>query len=187
MGKKQHSKDRAFLTSTGAPSPAKLAPGSSLCTSSISAAALSSHGEGASAPGACPRHALLPGAPLRPSPARSAEWREEWGGFKGNRAKGVPFQRLPFHCCAITFQRFEDPVATEDGTVYDVTSIVPYVMKYKKHPVTGEPLSLKELIKLNYHKNAGEEGTPGGDVGTPGACVGGAAAATLQRAWRQQW
>lgn len=29
------------------------------------------------------------------------------------------------------------------GTVFDVTNIVPYLMKYKKHPVTGEPLALK--------------------------------------------
>jgi hypothetical protein len=56
------------------------------------------------------------------------------GGHKGNRA-AAPFKRLPFHCCAITFVPFEDPVCTDDGTVYDITSIVPYIMKYKRHPV----------------------------------------------------
>ena len=38
----------------------------------------------------------------------TTEWKEEWGGFK---AKGkTPFKRLPFNCCAISFQPFEDAV-----------------------------------------------------------------------------
>ncbi len=36
-----------------------------------------------------------------------------------------------------------------------MTNIVPYVMKYKRHPVSGQPLALKDLIKLNFHKNGG--------------------------------
>ncbi len=47
---------------------------------------------------------------------RCAEWKHEWGGYKGDKGR-VPFKRLPFHCCAITFTPFEDPVATDDGTV----------------------------------------------------------------------
>lgn len=84
----------------------------------------------------------------------SKEHKEEWGGYK-DRSKGVPFQRLPFNCCAITFTPFEDPVCTEDGTVYDIVNVVPYVKKYGKHPVSGQPLALGDLIKLNFHKNAG--------------------------------
>jgi hypothetical protein len=38
--------------------------------------------------------------------------------------------------------------------VYDITNIVPYIMKYKKHPVSGEPLSLKDVVQLHFHKNA---------------------------------
>jgi len=40
-----------------------------------------------------------------------AEWKQEWGGYK--QKQQVPFKRLPFHCCAITFTPFEDPVCTE--------------------------------------------------------------------------
>ena len=29
-----------------------------------------------------------------------------------------------------------------------------YIKKYKKNPITGQPLSLSELVKLNYSKNA---------------------------------
>ena len=42
---------------------------------------------------------------------------------------------------------------TADGTVYDITNIVPYVQKLKRHPVSGEPLQLKDVIKLIFHKN----------------------------------
>jgi hypothetical protein len=47
-------------------------------------------------------------------------------------------------------------VCTDDGTVYDVTNVVPYVMKYKKHPVTGQPLALRDLVRLSWHKNTGD-------------------------------
>lgn len=30
-------------------------------------------------------------------------------------------------------------------------------MKFKKHPVTGEPLALKDVVKLNFHKNSDGE------------------------------
>lgn len=41
--------------------------------------------------------------------------------------------------------------------MYDIVNIVPYVMKYKRHPVSGQPLQLKDLIKLNFYKNADGE------------------------------
>lgn len=46
---------------------------------------------------------------------------------------------------------------TADGTVYDITNIVPYVQKFKKHPVSGEPLQLRDIIQLHFHKNADNE------------------------------
>ena len=36
------------------------------------------------------------------------EWKYEWGGHK---AQGhLPYKRLPFNCCAISFLPFEDAV-----------------------------------------------------------------------------
>jgi len=67
----------------------------------------------------------------------------------------VPFRKLPFHCCAITFTAFDDPVCTEDGHCFDIVNIVPYVQKHGKHPVTGQPLKLADLIRLNFHKVSG--------------------------------
>jgi peptidyl-prolyl cis-trans isomerase-like protein 2 len=36
-------------------------------------------------------------------------------------------------------------------------SIIPYVKKYKKNPVTGEDLKMNELTKLNFSKNENGE------------------------------
>lgn len=83
------------------------------------------------------------------------EWKEEWGGHKDK--KHLPYQRLPFNCCAITFTPFEDPVCTADGIVYDVTNIVPYIQKYHSHPVSGEPLEITDLVALQMHKNSDGE------------------------------
>lgn len=96
MGKKQHSKDRMFITKT--------------------------------------------------------EWATEWGGAKSKELR-TPFKRLPFYCCALTFTPFEDPVCTEDGSVFDIMNIIPYIRKYGKHPVTGVPLKPENLIPLTFHKN----------------------------------
>ena len=60
---------------------------------------------------------------------------------------------------AASHQRSPAPLqaCTADGTVYDVVNIVTYVQKFKRHPVNGEPLSLKDIITLQYHKNADGE------------------------------
>lgn len=46
------------------------------------------------------------------------------------------------------------PVCTADGTTYDLLNIVPYLRKFNRDPVTGKPLASKDLIKLNFFKNA---------------------------------
>lgn len=50
-------------------------------------------------------------------------------------------------------QPFIDPVAGPDGSLFDLTSIVPFLRKHGKHPVTGEPLSAKDLVHLHFHRN----------------------------------
>jgi peptidyl-prolyl cis-trans isomerase-like protein 2 len=97
MGKKQHSKDRMFITKT--------------------------------------------------------EWATEWGGAKSKENR-TPFKSLPYYCCALTFLPFEDPVCTIDGSVFEITTIVPYIRKFGKHPVTGAPLKGEDLIPLIFHKNS---------------------------------
>lgn len=48
-------------------------------------------------------------------------------------------------------------MCTSDGIVYDIEHIVPYIRKFHRHPVSGQPLELKDLVKLNFHKNADGE------------------------------
>ncbi|KAJ7382116.1 RING-type E3 ubiquitin-protein ligase ppil2 [Desmophyllum pertusum] len=82
------------------------------------------------------------------------EWREEWGGKKADVPEKASFRRLPFYCCSLSMQPFEHPLCTKDGVIFDLLNIVPYLKKFGKSPVTGEPLQVKELVKLNFHKNA---------------------------------
>lgn len=88
----------------------------------------------------------------------ASEWREEGGGHKG-RLQGAraDFRRLPYNCCAITFKPVEDAVVTDDGTVMDITNAVPYIQKFHSHPTTGEPLELKQLTRVNFHRNSDGE------------------------------
>lgn len=96
MGKKQHSKDRLFITQT--------------------------------------EHKYL------------------YGGKKEQIRRA--YKRLPFDCCSITLSPFKNPVCTRAGHVFDLESIVPYLQERKVNPVDGTPLTMKDLIKLNYSKNA---------------------------------
>lgn len=83
------------------------------------------------------------------------EWRTEWGGKESGSDVGAKaaFRRLPFYCCSLSLQPFANPYCTKEGVVFDLLNIVPFIKKYKKDPVTGEPLEIKNLIKLNFHKN----------------------------------
>ena len=36
-------------------------------------------------------------------------------------------------------------------------NIVNYVQKFHRHPVTGQPLALKDIVTLTFHKNADGE------------------------------
>jgi len=42
---------------------------------------------------------------------------------------------------------------TVDGTTYEITNILPYIRKFHKHPVSGEPLGVKDIVPLRFHKN----------------------------------
>jgi len=81
------------------------------------------------------------------------EWKRDWGGAKTN--KHIPYKVLPFDCCAISLRPFEGaPMCTADGIVFDLLNIVPYLKKFRRHPVTGKPLAALDLIKLHFQKNS---------------------------------
>jgi len=83
-----------------------------------------------------------------------------FGGYKGDRKidpEEVDYKRLPFDHCALSLQPFENPYCDEDGNVFDLVHIVPFIKKYKANPCTGKPLEAKGLLKLKFFKNAAGE------------------------------
>ncbi len=88
----------------------------------------------------------------------ATEWSTLYGGKKANKNLNDPdlkdFRRLPFDHCALSLQPYENPYCDEDGNIFDLVHIVPYLKKFKMNPVTGKPLSATGLTKLNVHKNS---------------------------------
>lgn len=70
-----------------------------------------------------------------------------------SKVAGASFKRLPFNFCAVSLQPFAHPVCTADGTIFDLTNILPWLKKHGTNPVTGLPMKSSELIKLNFAKN----------------------------------
>ncbi|KAI9841486.1 MAG: Peptidyl-prolyl cis-trans isomerase cyp8 [Thelocarpon superellum] len=77
-------------------------------------------------------------------------------GVNKVKAVGASFKRLPFNFCAVSLQPFSHPVCTPDGTIFDLTNILPWLKKRGTNPVTGAPLKASDLIQLHFAKN--EEG-----------------------------
>ncbi|XP_077995435.1 RING-type E3 ubiquitin-protein ligase PPIL2-like [Glandiceps talaboti] len=85
-----------------------------------------------------------------------SEWTTQYGGKQAGSDIGekAAFRRLPFDHCSLSLQPFEHPYCTADGTLFDLTNIIPYLKQYGTSPITGEPMEPKALIKLNFFKNA---------------------------------
>lgn len=77
-------------------------------------------------------------------------------GLRAQRSGGLhaSFKRLPFNFCAASLQPFKNPVCTSDGTIFDVEIISAWLEKHGTNPVDGKPLAAKDLIKLNFSRNA---------------------------------
>ncbi|KAK5654126.1 hypothetical protein OQA88_7557 [Cercophora sp. LCS_1] len=88
--------------------------------------------------------------------AHSASVGYNAGSRAANRAgaAGASFKRLPFNFCAASLQPFKNPVCTASGTIFDVEVISAWLAKHGTNPINGEPLSAKDLIKLNFARNA---------------------------------
>ena len=73
----------------------------------------------------------------------------------------VDYKRLPFDHCALSLQPFENPYCDDQGNVFDLVHIVPFIKRYKMNPCTGKPLNAKDLVKLKFFK------TPTGEYHCP--------------------
>lgn len=87
------------------------------------------------------------------------EWSQFYGGKKTELAENehIKFKRLPFDHCCLTMVPFEHPYADRHGNVYELQAILDFLKQFKINPVTGEPMDVKSLIKLNMYKNSEDE------------------------------
>ena len=85
----------------------------------------------------------------------TTEWSQQYGGKK--RASGIganaKFRRLPFSCCSLSLQPFENPFCTDKGHVFECENIIKFLKQYGMNPITGDKLLFKNLTKLNFFKN----------------------------------
>jgi len=82
---------------------------------------------------------------------RPTEWAEDGRGYKDR--KQSPYAKLPLHCCALSLQPFESPVATREGAIFEAKNIIAYIKRFGRNPVTGGKLEAKELTPVHFHKN----------------------------------
>ncbi|KAF4985692.1 hypothetical protein FDECE_16382 [Fusarium decemcellulare] len=77
------------------------------------------------------------------------------GASSRSQHANASFRRLPFNFCAASLQPFKNPVCTPQGTIFDVEVIGAWLEKHpNQNPVNGEPLQKKDLIRLNFARNA---------------------------------
>ncbi|MCL4138148.1 UNVERIFIED_CONTAM: hypothetical protein GTU68_022251, partial [Idotea baltica] len=84
----------------------------------------------------------------------TTEWTNFYGGYKASSHTGAQanFRRLPLTHCTLSLLPFNHPFCDEDGNIFDLEALLPFLKKFKVNPVTGKPLSEKNLIKLKFHK-----------------------------------
>jgi len=65
-------------------------------------------------------------------------------------------RRLPFDCCALTLTPYQTPVCTPQGIIFENSALLPFLLKNKVDPVTGKPMTTRDVITLQMDKD--EEG-----------------------------
>ena len=103
----------------------------------------------------------------------ASEWQRDGGGKTifassssfSSKSSSNRIQKLPFHCCALSFLPFGDHpvVSLKSGALYDLDAVVPYVMKHKKDPVTGEAMKTSDLKPLKLKKCSSKNWTDDDD------------------------
>ncbi|MXQ97632.1 hypothetical protein E5288_WYG019126 [Bos mutus] len=82
----------------------------------------------------------------------------ELAGLLGEQSRegpglGCPTNKFPSSAFR-PLQPFAYPVCTPEGVVFDLLNIVPWLKKYGTNPSNGEKLDGRSLIKLNFAKNS---------------------------------
>lgn len=75
-------------------------------------------------------------------------------GHTQAKSADAQYQPLPFSSCAISLQPWKNPVCDrEDGTIYELTNVLPWLKKHGSSPASGRPLKAADLLSLQFHKN----------------------------------
>ena len=76
----------------------------------------------------------------------TTEWSAFFGGYKKKSHTGAnaAFRRLPLTHCCLSLLPFNHPYIDQQGNIYDLEAILPFVKKFKINPVTGEVGQLRE-------------------------------------------
>ena len=72
---------------------------------------------------------------------------------EGKKVHASRSKHLPFECCALTLNPFVNPVCNNEGILFDNDALVSHVLKHKTDPVSGKPITLKDIITLNMDKD----------------------------------
>jgi peptidyl-prolyl cis-trans isomerase-like protein 2 len=78
------------------------------------------------------------------------------GHAKGTTTLPATAIALPFWTCSISQQPIQTDAGVTDeyGNVYDIRNLLPYIRKHSTNPVTGEPMTTKDVIKLKIATNS---------------------------------
>lgn len=66
-------------------------------------------------------------------------------------------RRLPFDHCALSLTPFKTPCCGPEGVIFDLVNLVPYLQRHKANPISGEPMTSRDIVRLNMSQNAGGE------------------------------
>lgn len=80
-------------------------------------------------------------------------------------SRGTVQRALPFGHCALTMLPVHNPICNRQGIIFENSAVLPFVMKYKVDPASGEPLELSQLITLNVDR--GDDDDQDGDEAGP--------------------
>lgn len=81
------------------------------------------------------------------------ELASDWGSKKTNHSGQELEINLPFNYCNLNLCPCTDPYCSPDGLVFEFKTILVYVKKHNRNPITGDKLAVTDLIKLNFFKD----------------------------------
>jgi peptidyl-prolyl cis-trans isomerase-like protein 2 len=88
----------------------------------------------------------------------TTEWSQLYGGRRATadleRDLLKHFKRLPFGHCCLSLQPIRDAYCNDQGYVFDLTALVPFVQKHKMDPISGSPIDLKQFTKLTFARDS---------------------------------